>query len=190
MYISRMSIENYKSFFHADVEPSIGINMVAGQNNAGKTALLEAMGFDFVYRPHRSTLTIPTPGNYSLQNSTVTVTVCLSRDELLNMCRAGDMVVPLPPLNHSYPGGPTLSVYNEHTIEQFRRWFFGLNAYTFEFSFVASAGTEARPQLSRHPSFGLYSISNHSCRVHVSNNKETIIRPPTVFQSSQSDECG
>jgi AAA15 family ATPase/GTPase len=61
MHISRFSVKNYKSFNQAsELEFTTGINIITGQNNAGKTALLEALSSKFLHIPHKSTKTLPT----------------------------------------------------------------------------------------------------------------------------------
>ena len=55
MYISRFQLLNYKSFRDSGVlEFQPGINIIVGANNAGKTALLEALSLSFKDIPHRS----------------------------------------------------------------------------------------------------------------------------------------
>ncbi len=43
MYISNITIENYRSFNSIMVDFHEGINLLIGQNNAGKSNLLRAM---------------------------------------------------------------------------------------------------------------------------------------------------
>lgn len=68
MRIERFAIRNYKSFLDSDaVELSPGFNVVVGRNNAGKTALAEALSLHFGSHPHRShntaaTRSSPVPG--------------------------------------------------------------------------------------------------------------------------------
>jgi AAA15 family ATPase/GTPase len=63
MYISGFQVANYKSFFEPiTLKFTPGFNIISGQNNAGKTALLEALGLDFGWNPHRSLKTIPVKG--------------------------------------------------------------------------------------------------------------------------------
>jgi hypothetical protein len=55
MYIRRFSIGNYKCFsgqVSADFQP--GLNVIAGGNNSGKTALLEGITLEPLSKPHRS----------------------------------------------------------------------------------------------------------------------------------------
>jgi putative ATP-dependent endonuclease of OLD family len=53
MYISRIRIKNYRCFDDVSVEFNPGVNIIIGENNAGKTALLKAIGllFDRNSRP-------------------------------------------------------------------------------------------------------------------------------------------
>ena len=54
MYISKIRIQNYRCFKDVSVEFNPGLNVIIGENNAGKTALLKAIGllFDRNSRPH------------------------------------------------------------------------------------------------------------------------------------------
>jgi len=62
MRIVSAQIENYKSFLDSgDIQFSPGFNVIVGQNNAGKTALVEALSLDFDNKHHRSSITVPTP---------------------------------------------------------------------------------------------------------------------------------
>ncbi len=62
MYISKFQIENYKSFLSSQViKLTSGFNMVVGQNDVGKTALVEALGLQIINKPHRSLTTVPRP---------------------------------------------------------------------------------------------------------------------------------
>jgi len=55
MYISYFQLFNYKSFRDSGaLEFKPGINIIVGANNAGKTALLEALSLNFENNPHRS----------------------------------------------------------------------------------------------------------------------------------------
>lgn len=54
MYLSKIRVRNYKSFRDSgDIEFKPGINIIVGQNNSGKTALLEALSGKFTNKPHR-----------------------------------------------------------------------------------------------------------------------------------------
>lgn len=61
MFISGVTIDNFRSFA-AKTEPhfSTGMNLILGENNAGKSAILEAFSLDNIpYNPHLSASTKP-----------------------------------------------------------------------------------------------------------------------------------
>lgn len=59
MYLSKFQLFKYKSFLDSCLlEFTPGINIVVGQNNAGKTALLEALSLNFDNILHRSIKTL------------------------------------------------------------------------------------------------------------------------------------
>lgn len=89
MYISRFQLRNYKSFYEPQVlEFAPGFNIVSGQNNSGKTALLEAVGLDFVAHPHRSLETVPTRDRIPHPDSLVDVSFTLSPQEVKELLLA------------------------------------------------------------------------------------------------------
>jgi ABC-type branched-subunit amino acid transport system ATPase component len=86
MYIKTFAIENYKSFrLSGDRHLSDGFNVIVGQNNAGKTALAEALSMGFGSHPHRSLATKPTPESQLAGNSRVTISIALEREELTDL---------------------------------------------------------------------------------------------------------
>jgi predicted ATP-dependent endonuclease of OLD family len=61
MYISKIRVKDYKCFRDSgDIEFKPGINIIVGQNNSGKTTLLEALEIKIRDIPHRS---LKTPKN-------------------------------------------------------------------------------------------------------------------------------
>jgi predicted ATP-dependent endonuclease of OLD family len=55
MYLSKIRVKNYKSFRDSgDLEFKPGINLIVGQNNSGKTALLESLSLRFYSVEHKS----------------------------------------------------------------------------------------------------------------------------------------
>ena len=66
MYIAGCKIKNYKGFNESEqINFTPGFNVVVGQNNAGKSALTEAISLQFQNNPHRSLMKSP-DGNSSL----------------------------------------------------------------------------------------------------------------------------
>src|SRR2546421_11928270 len=63
MYIAKFQIKNYKSFLSSqEINLTPGFNVVVGQNNAGKTAFVEALSLHFSDRYHISMKTVLNPG--------------------------------------------------------------------------------------------------------------------------------
>jgi predicted ATPase len=61
VYITSAKIWSYKSFLETQTfDLSSGFNVIVGQNNAGKTALIEALSLSFADVRHRSLATMPT----------------------------------------------------------------------------------------------------------------------------------
>jgi predicted ATPase len=90
MYISRVQIGNYKSFRETQpLEFSPGFNIISGQNNSGKTALLEALGLSFTGKPHRSIRTVPTRDTQPNQASWIDISFVLSSNDLRESVLSG-----------------------------------------------------------------------------------------------------
>ena len=69
MYISKIRVENYKSFRDSgEIEFKSGINIIVGQNNSGKTALLEALSHKYEQITHQSEQIRPAASALSLDN--------------------------------------------------------------------------------------------------------------------------
>ncbi len=89
MYISRFQVANYKSFREPKaLEFTPGFNIISGQNHSGKTALLEALGLNFVGNPHKSMKTIPARDTIPEQVSWVDVWFTVSKKELIELMLA------------------------------------------------------------------------------------------------------
>lgn len=83
MYISKFNINNYKSYFKSgDLNLNQGINIITGQNNAGKTALLQSLSLKFPYQPHKSTKTLPTEISSITDRSIANIEFTISREDL------------------------------------------------------------------------------------------------------------
>src|SRR5712664_2755868 len=97
MYIASFKLENYKSFRSTPETPlAPGFNVIVGQNNVGKTALVEALSLTFAQRQHRSVQTVPGRNTPVTGASTVTVLLHLSRDEVFQfLARLGNFYVPV-----------------------------------------------------------------------------------------------
>ncbi|MBE5766942.1 MAG: DNA replication/repair protein RecF [Clostridiales bacterium] len=54
MIISRVTVDNYRNFAHADITPDAGVTVFVGENAQGKTNLLESVYLCCVGRSHRT----------------------------------------------------------------------------------------------------------------------------------------
>jgi AAA15 family ATPase/GTPase len=87
MYISKIRVKDYKSFRDSgDIEFKPGINLIVGQNNAGKTTLLEALEMRFETIHHRSLKNPKDEVNYK-NPSEINFSLELSVDDLSELSR-------------------------------------------------------------------------------------------------------
>ncbi len=96
MLISRFRVRNYKGYLdstHIALTP--GFNVIVGRNNAGKTALIEALSLDFAPLPHRSLKIMPSRTTPVDQISVVDVRFTLTPEEVREWIQtAGTFSVP------------------------------------------------------------------------------------------------
>src|SRR5712692_2480200 len=89
MHIASFRIENYKSFrATAVVNLTPGFNVVVGQNNVGKTALVEALSLTAGNKVHRSLKSLPTPTSPLEGASLVDASFALKRTEIIDLLRS------------------------------------------------------------------------------------------------------
>jgi predicted ATPase len=81
--LTRFRVSNYKSFRQSEeLSFGPGFNVLVGQNNSGKSALLEALRLEVGPHPHRSTSAVPVVGGHPLQRCEVSFTFRIDRSEL------------------------------------------------------------------------------------------------------------
>lgn len=88
MIISKLEIENYKSFNNSgeiNFDPSI--NVIVGKNNVGKTSFLQALSLQFEDRPHLSLKTVAHTSVIPIEKSLVKVSFEIERNELLHLLK-------------------------------------------------------------------------------------------------------
>lgn len=97
MQILSFKIENYKSFYSTDdISLSSGFNVIIGENNVGKTALLEALTLQVGSSPHRSTKTMPYKNANPDPRSRISISIEVSKEELIeHLDRQGEFYVPI-----------------------------------------------------------------------------------------------
>jgi AAA15 family ATPase/GTPase len=97
MLISSCQISNYKSFLKSEeLHFTEGFNIVVGQNNVGKTALIEALSLKYTDKPHRSLATLPRRGTALESSSEVKMDFMISAQEYEHLLSAaGSFSAPL-----------------------------------------------------------------------------------------------
>ena len=85
MRFVNVRIKNYKSWLDSEVISfNKGLNIIVGQNNAGKTALLEALSLSSDNKPHITEITKPESDSSINSISEYTVTLQFDENELLS----------------------------------------------------------------------------------------------------------
>ncbi|EDX71740.1 RecF/RecN/SMC N terminal domain protein [Coleofasciculus chthonoplastes PCC 7420] len=113
MFLAKFRLYNYKSFRDSGwLEFAPGINIIVGQNNSGKTALLEALTLNFKNVPHRSLRMLPNSDSRLDDESRVEVIVTLSKAEFI------DFINKLP--DHSFGILP----HNHQKLQEFVGFFY------------------------------------------------------------------
>ena len=92
MYISKMRVKDYKSFRDSgEIEFKPGINLIVGQNNSGKTALLEALELEVKQKVHESEKTKPSSTSRGNTNRSFTEsTIIFKADEIKQILSHSD----------------------------------------------------------------------------------------------------
>jgi len=97
MYVTRFQVGNYKSFHEGvTLELHKGFNVITGPNNAGKTALLQALTTGFAPAPHRSPRTITSVGVQPDPSSWVDLTLTVEQSEFSSIFTPNEYWVPVP----------------------------------------------------------------------------------------------
>jgi len=97
MHISKVQIENYKSFLSSpEIHLLPGFNVIIGQNNAGKTALAKSLSLSFNNDLHRSLRTVPTPTTSLTGFSEIKISFELTQNELREILKNSFRIINIP----------------------------------------------------------------------------------------------
>jgi energy-coupling factor transporter ATP-binding protein EcfA2 len=99
MQISTFQLQNYKSYRDSgELQFSSGFNVLVGQNNAGKSSLLESLSLNFIAKPHRSLITLPRTTSTVNPSSSAKAVLSLTGEELKDLLLSleGPFFVPVP----------------------------------------------------------------------------------------------
>ena len=150
MQISSFQIVNYKSYRDSgELQLSTGFNVLVGQNNAGKSTLLEALGLKFASKPHRSLSALPRVTSPVNPTSSAKAALTVTREELKDILLSinGPFFVPVPDDFRSRGVEAAGEVLGR---------ILSLPSISFQFSLVAPAGQTAGFQIERFPTHGIY----------------------------------
>lgn len=82
MHIVSAVVSNYQCFDNTNlIKLDPGFNLVVGKNNTGKSALLRALSLAALGDPHRSLKSVPRPGMYLNQISSIAVELFASGED-------------------------------------------------------------------------------------------------------------
>lgn len=159
MYISNFQLQNYKSYQTSEpISLSPGFNLVVGQNNVGKTALLEGLGLRFLSNPYRNQKTISKATTGESAYSRAYVSFTISRDELWLILQemSDGFSVPLPDLKLLVkPKGNAAMSIEEHA-ERFVQQLLSSNHYTVQTGVMTKDQNTAATFTTKFPSIGDY----------------------------------
>jgi hypothetical protein len=109
MHITEFSIKNYKSFLETQAV-SLGrrLSIVIGQNDSGKSALIEAVSTRFSTMPHRSLATVPAPRARTQISSVIEIEVEFAEGEARELLSKFEHLVVIPRLKDDDDPSATL----------------------------------------------------------------------------------
>lgn len=99
MQIATFQLSNYKSYRDSgELQFSSGFTVLIGQNNAGKSSLLEALSLRFLGKPHRSLIVLPRNTSTANPSSSAKVVLRQTGEELKDLLLSleGPFFVPVP----------------------------------------------------------------------------------------------
>jgi len=158
MHIPKFQCGNYKSLqAPAAILLRPGVNVITGQNNAGKTALLESLTVNFKGNPHRSKKTIPTPWAEPSPISWAEISLTGTPKEILQLLRR--------PLNSNWyvarpDHGSAIHAAAGGNGQRILETIFSEESLTFRLQYQSNVNGQNNWAMPVVPSFGLYPASH------------------------------
>jgi predicted ATP-dependent endonuclease of OLD family len=119
MFLKNFQLFNYKSYIDSGLlEFTPGINIIVGQNNSGKTALLEAMTLRLDNEPHRSFKTLPQSSSRVEGQSQTQISLIIDKQEFQDILT--QMPSQLQLICRADKGDNTLTEENMYYL--FQKW--------------------------------------------------------------------
>lgn len=183
MKLISAKVQNYKSLRNPEPLPlDGGFNVIGGQNNVGKTALIEAMSLQFANKPHRSLVTVPRRDVAPIGASTVEFTYTVSNEEMRNIALVPETAfyVAAPAINQHIPHGHGFIDPSQH-LQPFIDWLLAQPNYKFTFMFSPDGVVSVGP-----PWMNLYNADGGAgtwpmVRVRVTQDRLPILENVTNF---------
>lgn len=148
MRISSFRIKNYKSYEDSgELKLGSGFNIIIGQNNVGKTALLEALSLKFSAKPHKSLISIPRPTSSINPMTSADVTLTVSGEELRDILLNSINNINLPKPAHDLSDTPL----------QFLNSILSRSEINFSLSLNSNNDATANWQITKFPTHQIYS---------------------------------
>ncbi len=102
MKVVKARIKNYKSYLDSgEIEFAPGMNVIVGKNDAGKSALVEALSLSFASKPHRTFATAPSAFSQVKPESEVEMTFLLTaKDAKDYLSQYQELYFQIPSIHH------------------------------------------------------------------------------------------
>jgi predicted ATPase len=159
MHISKFQLLNYKSFSESGVlSLHPGINLIVGQNNAGKTTLLEGLSLRFSLKPHRHPGQRIEPSARALVQSVAHVTFTISHEELWSLLRkmTTGFLVPLPSNEVLFKSNDNALLTPEEHAKIFVERLLSQDHFEVEVGLKADERDKATIFATKNPAIGKY----------------------------------
>jgi hypothetical protein len=150
MQVSTFQLVNYKSYRDSgELQFSTGFTVLVGQNNAGKSTLLEALGLKFLSKPHKSLSVLPRFTSPVNPSSSAKVVLAVTGEEFKDilLSLAGPFFMPIPDDLRGRGAQASPEAVQRVLLQ---------SKISFQVSLAASTGQSANFQIARFPSHGLY----------------------------------
>ncbi len=146
MKIEWIKIKNYKSYKETEkIYFSESFNVIVGQNNVGKTALIEALGQNFIGNPHKS---INLPANRLNPLSEIVISISMNNNELKDLLLERGKANILVNENEEDPTNIHSRLGQVLNIAKIE----------FHYKLIAQQGLKPNIQEARFPPHGIYQV--------------------------------
>ena len=129
-----------------------GINIIAGQNNAGKTALIDALNLNFQDIPHRSVKTLPKESSQVDPYSKATIVIAFDKSELPFLFEQMNYLLYIPSRNDNLNDPSPIEIYKD--------WINTNGSFELEVNFTPTFACFESDNALTKLNFNLYEVSH------------------------------